>query len=84
MVALIINLTRFVLKCAFVPGKMNMCFLHDREPGEQRLQVVLTGEIIIESLWIIRRELKSPNRFADMMTCCPLCSYCDDLCVEFW
>lgn len=33
-----------------LPCQVNMCFLHDSEPGQQRLQVVLTGQVVIQGL----------------------------------
>ena len=34
----------------YLPWQMNVCFLHDGEPGQERLQVVLTGQVVIQSL----------------------------------
>lgn len=34
----------------YLPRQMNVRFLHDGEPGQERLQVVLTGHVVIQSL----------------------------------
>lgn len=39
-------------KHSLLPRQVNVCFLHDSEPSQQRLQVVLTGQVVIQSLRI--------------------------------
>lgn len=34
----------------FLPCQIDMCLLHDSQPGQQRLQVTLTGHIVIQGL----------------------------------
>lgn len=33
-----------------LPGQVNVRFLHDREPRQQRLQVILTGQVVVKRL----------------------------------
>lgn len=37
-------------KQSLLPCQMDMGFLHDSQPGKQRLQVILTGQVVIQGL----------------------------------
>lgn len=73
-------------KHSSLPRQMNVCFLHDSEPGQHRLQVVLTGQVVIQSLGMGNGDEFSHHTLHDDFGTLVLCvfSHRDDLCVEFW
>lgn len=62
---------------------MNVCFLHDGEPGQQGLQVILAGQVVVQRL---RRITLQPYTLY-VCDCgpwtCMFLSHRNDLRVEF-
>lgn len=69
-----------------LPRQVDVCLLHDSQPGQQRLQVVLTGQVVVQSLRIKKRLHVFHTTFCTLSHALIFfaLAHRDDLRVEFW